>query len=246
MELHVERYGTGKPAVFIHGASGSSLSWYFQKEYLKQFMEVVLLDLPGHGKSSGDGCDRLEECRDAVHSALTSLGLDKCYMVGHSMGGAIAMLFALTYPELLEGLILAATGARLRVFPEILQGILGDKEGTVRKIAELAFSKKAPASLIESGFKEMMKCRKEVIHRDFSSCEQFSVMDRVRRITLPTLILCGGDDLLTPLKYSEFLHAEIPDSKLVRVPDAGHLLMIEKPEPVNRAIEAFVTGKRER
>jgi pimeloyl-ACP methyl ester carboxylesterase len=244
MELHVERHGTGKPVVFIHGASGSSLSWYFQKEYLKQFMEVILLDLPGHGRSTGDGCDRLEECRDAVHSVLTSLGLDKCYMVGHSMGGAIAMLFALTYPELLEGLILVATGAKLRVFPEILQDILRDKEGTVRKIAELAFSKKTPAPLIESGFKEMMKCRKEVIHRDFSSCEQFNAMDRVRRITMPTLILCGGDDLLTPLKYSEFLHAEIPDSKLVRVPDAGHLLMIEKPEPVNRAIEAFVTGNR--
>ena len=243
MKLHVERYGTGKPGVFIHGASGSSLSWYFQKEYLKQFMEVVLLDLPGHGKSSGDGCDRLEESRDAVHSALTSLRLDKCYMVGHSMGGAIAMLFALTYPELLEGLLLVATGAKLRVFPEILQGLLRDKEGTLRKIAELAFSRKTDASVIESGFNEMMKCRKEVIHRDFSSCEQFNVMDRARRIIVPTLILCGGDDLLTPPKYSEFLNAEIPDSKLVRVPDAGHLLIIEKPDPVNRAIEAFVTGE---
>ncbi|MGD0234717.1 MAG: alpha/beta hydrolase [Syntrophorhabdales bacterium] len=240
MDLHVERYGAGKPAVFIHGASGSSLSWYFQKEYLKQFMEVVLVDLPGHGKSSGDGCERLEECRDAVYGVLKNLRLEKCYIVGHSMGGAIAMLFALTYAELLEGLVLLGTGAKLRVFPEILQGILRDKEGTVRKIAELAFSRKTPASVIESGFKEMMKCRKEVIHRDFSSCEQFSVMDRVRRITVPTLILCGGDDILTPPKYSEFLHAEIPDSALVRIPDAGHLLMIEKPEPVNRAIEAFV------
>jgi pimeloyl-ACP methyl ester carboxylesterase len=241
MELHVERHGAGKPVIFIHGASGSSLSWYFQKEYLKQFVEVILLDLPGHGKSPGDGCDRLEECRDGVQSVLKTLGLEKCYLVGHSMGGAIAMLAALTYPELLEGLVLVATGAKLRVFPEILQGILRDKEGTVRKIADLAFSKKAPASVIESGFKEMMRCRKEVIHKDFYSCEHFSVMDRARRITLPTLILCGEDDLLTPPKYSEFLHAEIPDSKLVRIPDAGHLLMIEKPEPVNRAIEKFVT-----
>jgi pimeloyl-ACP methyl ester carboxylesterase len=98
--------------------------------------------------------------------------------------------------------------------------------------------------VIESGFNEMMKCRKEVIHKDFCSCEEFNVMDRVKRITVSTLILCGEDDLLTPPRYSEFLHAEISESKLVRIPDAGHMLMVEKPEPVNRAIEAFVTGKR--
>ena len=245
MDLHIERYGKGKPVVFIHGATGSTSSWYFQKEYLEQSMEVILLDLPGHGKSPGDGCDRLEECRDAVRDGLANLGLGKCTMVGHSLGGAVAMLFALTYPELLEGLVLISTGARLRVLPEILQSILKDKEGTVRRIAEFAFSRKNPASVIESGFKEMMKCRKEVIHSDFSSCEQFNVMDRVRRITLPTLIMCGEDDILTPCKYSEFLHEEISGSRLVRIPDAGHILMAEKPDAVNRAIEAFVAGTSE-
>jgi len=70
-------------------------------------------------------------------------------------------------------------------------------------------------------------------------------MDRAGRITIPTLIVCGEDDILTPVKYSEFLEREIRGSKLVRVPDAGHLLMIEKPEPVNRAIEEFVIKESE-
>ena len=243
MDIYVERHGAGKPVVFIHGASGSTFSWYFQKEHLKKSMEVILLDLPGHGKSSGDGCDRLDECKEAVHEALKKASIEKCHMVGHSMGGALAMLFALTYPGLLEGLVLVSTGARLRVFPEILEGILKDKESTVRRIAGLAFSRKAPPSLVEAGFKEMMKCRQEVIYNDFYSCEQVDLMDEVKRIKLPTLILCGEDDLLTPPKYSAFLHAEIADSKFVRVPDAGHILMLEKPEAVNRAIEEFVIGK---
>ncbi len=244
MRLHLERHGAGKPVVFIHGASGSATSWYFQKEYLKQFMEVILLDLPGHGKSAGEACGRLEECRDAVRESLSSLGLTKYYMAGHSMGGAIAMLFALAYPESLDGLILIGTGARLRVFPEILEGILQDKEGTIRKIAQFAFSAKTPAPVVEAGIAEMMKCSKEVIHGDFASCEQFDVMQSVSAITAPTLILCGDDDLLTPVKYSEFLHKKIDNSRLVRIPDAGHLVMIEKPEPVNRAIQEFVNRER--
>jgi pimeloyl-ACP methyl ester carboxylesterase len=244
MDIHVERHGMGRPIVFIHGASGSSLSWYFQKEHLKRLMEVVLLDLPGHGQSPGEGLGRIEDARDVLYGAATKLDLGKFFLVGHSMGGAIAMLFALTHPELIEGLILVATGARLRVLPEILEGILKDKEATVRRITELAFSSKAHPAIVENGFKEMMKCKEEVIYSDFYSCEQFSLMGRVKEINTPTLILCGEDDLLTPPKFSEYLKAEIPDSRLVRIPDAGHILMVEKPDPVNKAIETFVLENR--
>lgn len=244
MDIHVERHGKGKPVVFVHGASGSSFSWYFQQEYLKRSIEVILLDLPGHGQSPGEGLARIEDAREVVHDVITELGFEKCFLVGHSMGGAIAMLLALTYPELLEGLVLVATGARLRVLPEILDGLLKDKEAALRRITGLAFSSKSHPALVENGFNEMMKCKKEVIYSDFSSCEEFSLMGRVKEINTSTLILCGEDDLLTPPKFSEYLKAEIPDSKLVRVPDAGHILMVEKPDAVNKAIEAFVLENR--
>lgn len=98
MNLHVERYGSGQPVVFVHGATGSTLSWYFQREYLQRFVEVILFDLPGHGRSPGDGCERLEECRDALYDTLRNMRVQKLFMAGHSMGGALAMLFALAHP----------------------------------------------------------------------------------------------------------------------------------------------------
>ena len=169
------------------------------------------------------------------------LNIEKCYLAGHSMGGAIAMSFALTYPELLKGIVLICTGARLRVLPAILEGVISDKEATVRMIMmEYAFSRTASQVMKEDGFKEMMKSSAEVIYQDFAACDRFNALGSLGAITVPSLIICGNNDVLTPLAYSEYMHKKIPGSDLTIVEDAGHMVMIEKPEAVNQAIEAFV------
>ena len=241
MNLNVEIYGTGEPIVFIHGVGGSSQYWYYQKEYLKNFMKVVLIDLPGHGKSTGDACKTIEEARDTVHNAILELGIDNFYLAGHSMGGGITMSFALTYPELLKGIILICTGAKLRVFPTILNEILGNKEATVRMIMmDYAFSKKTPQKMKDKGFMDMMKSSAETIYHGFSACDKFSVIDSLSKIALPAMIIGGKDDLLTPPTFSEYLHRKIKGAELVIVEDAGHMVMIEQPDAVNKAIEGFV------
>jgi pimeloyl-ACP methyl ester carboxylesterase len=244
MNIHAERYGKGEKIIFIHGAGGNARSWYFQKEYLKASMEVILIDLPGHGNDAeGTGCDTLEGYIKYVHEVIRELGIDKCYIAGHSMGGAIAMSFALSSPDMLKGMILITTGAKLRVFPEILEGLKRDKERAVRDIMDLAFSKKAPAALKENGFKDMMKCKAEVIHGDFFACEGFNLMDSVNKIKTPALIICGNDDILTPPKYSGYLHKQIEGSVLVTIEDAGHMATLEKPNEVNKAIREWIASR---
>lgn len=240
MDIHLERYGAGEKVLFIHGAGGSGQLWYLQRQYLAKSMEVILVDLPGHGKSGGEGCTHIDEYRDAIARLLDAEGIKKVVLGGQSMGGAIAMSFALAYPERLTGLILLGTGAKLKVFPEILEGLLKNKKKAVTTIVEYAFSKKSPAPVIRAGFQEMMKARKKVIYGDFLSCQGFDVMESLKTIETPTLVLCGTDDFLTPPKFSEFIHREIKNSRLVMIQDAGHLLMLEKPDEVNKAIEVFV------
>jgi pimeloyl-ACP methyl ester carboxylesterase len=244
MEAKIERYGAGENVLFIHGAGGSTKSWFYQMEYLKTSVEVMLIDLPGHGRArDSDGCTSIDEYRDSVSRALKSSGVDGCYMVGHSMGGAIAMLCAISFPDIVKGIILVGTGARLRVFPEILEGIMKDKEKTFRSIMEFAISKNAPDSLKKGCFDEMMKCRAEVVYNDFYACDHFNAMNALNTINTPTLIICGTDDALTPPKYSRHLHESIKVSEFVLIKDAGHMVMLEKPEEVNKAILKFITGR---
>ncbi len=75
MKVHIEREGKGRAIVFIHGAGGSGLNWYFQKESLKASMDVLLIDLPGHGLSSGGPCSSIEEFREACFEALRQAGV---------------------------------------------------------------------------------------------------------------------------------------------------------------------------
>jgi len=79
-----------------------------------------------------------------------------------------------------------------------------------------------------------------VIFNDFKACDGFDIRNRLDRIRVPALILCGADDQLTPTKFSAYLQANIASSRLITIPEAGHLVMIEKPAAVNQAIETFL------
>ncbi len=244
MNINIERCGQGESIIFLHGSAWNTRMWYRQSDSLRSSMEVMLVDLPGHGNSPGDGCDSVEEYRDEVYEAIKGLDVGCCYVAGHSLGGAIAMSLALSYPEVVKGVVLIGTGARLKVLPQILEGVKENKENTINKIIALAFSKKASSALRKDGFDEMMKCNAEVIYKDFNACDRFDIMDSIRSLKTPALIMCGTEDSLTPPKYSRYLNEALPGSGLLLIDDAGHMVMMEKPEEVNRAIEKFVETLR--
>lgn len=226
--------------LFIHGAGGGQYTWSFQKGFFEREFNPIVLELPGHGDSGGDGESEINHYADHVHRFLKALDLPKIFLVGHSMGGAIVQTMALNYPEAIQGIVLVGTGAKLRVLPAILQGIQQDYEEAVRRINELAYSPKAPAHLIEQGMIGMKRCRPEVVYGDFMACDRFDVRKEVNRINLPTLILCGDEDQLTPVKYSQFLHDHIKGSKLEILPGAGHMVMMESPALFNEKLREFI------
>jgi pimeloyl-ACP methyl ester carboxylesterase len=241
MSINVERAGrSDAPAIiFVHGSGGSSATWTMQLRELSEDFHIVAIDLNGHGKSQ----NRAEE--DTVESYLQDIvGIVKQYnkpvIAGHSMGGMLAQLFALRFPDLIGGIILVGTGARLRVASYIFEAIDRDFEEYVEGAANFMFYEKTSADLIEASKKEIRKCRPAITRRDFAACNEFDIMDTVSEISVPTLILVGEQDVLTPVKYSKYLHDMIQNSTMHVIGKAGHSVMLEQPFKFNSYVKGWM------
>ncbi len=229
------------PAVlFLHGAGGTQENWRFQVRHLGPKWHAVAVDLPGHGDSQGDGSCSVAEYRDFAREFLDALRLSRVVLVGHSMGGGIAQSFALAYPDRLAGLVLVGTGARLRVHPDIFAAIHKSVEEAARLISGWAFSSEAMPATVAQGAEAFARNRAAVLRGDFQVCHAFDLTGEIAAIRVPTLVLCGEEDRLTPVKYAQFLQQQIPGATLCIVPGAGHMVMLEKPADVNRALIAFL------
>lgn len=221
--------------LFIHGAGGTHKLWKYQLDF---FDHAIAVDLTGH--DVGAGRNTIDEYVEEVKRFCDENSLRNIVMIGHSMGGGIAQKFAIDYQEYLKAIVLVGTGAKLRVAPKILAAAKKNHCQAIELIIELSFSDKASSEIRKTAAKEMMKIRPEVICGDLEACDKFDVMSRLREIRLPTLIICGLEDQLAPVKYSEYLKNNIPDSRLEIIANAGHRVMLEKPEEVNLRLETFI------
>ena len=239
---HGEDLNSGSPPlVLIHGSGGSRLHWPPQLRRLPNY-RVFGLDLPGHGDSPGEGETTIVGYVEQVVDWLDEQGIELAVLAGHSMGGAIAMTTALENPDRVAGLVLLGTGGRLRVNGEILQASADPIrfEETVEAVITWAFSDQAPEKLVSLAKIRMLETPPGIIHADFVACNQFDICDELPEIQIPTLIICGEQDRLTPLKYAHHLDTEIPESTLVLIEGAGHMVMLERPLEVTAAVEQYL------
>jgi len=241
IEIHYDLTGGGpRTCLFVHGSGGSTMSWIRQLQGLADTTRVVALDLPGHGQSGGEGCSQIEDYVRLVRAFAETAQLGKVVLGGHSMGGAVAQAFALAHPERLDGLILVGTGARLRVLPKIFELLRSDYPEGVRFINGRAFSSSTAQALKDAARARSLETRSHVTIGDYTACNGFDVMERLGALRIPTLVIGGEDDQLTPPKYARYLARTIPGAVLVMVEQAGHYVHLEQPEVVNQAIRAFL------
>ena len=220
--------------VFIHGFGGQAEQWHYQLQKFSIENRVVALDLRGHGLS--DKPSRrydMPQLVDDLETALTLLKVKgKFVMVGHSYGGAIVTEYALKNPERVERLILMATAGEFKLQP-MLKLALRLPIWLLRVIGP--FTRKwlfAPPHVLKGLY--------------FQNMSRWNGWERFRDLQVPTLVIRGNRDLVFERARFEKVTSSIPGAEEADIGASGHLVMLERREAVERAIERFTSGEGQR
>lgn len=228
------------PYVYIHGSGCSKDIWIHQVSEVGGYA----IDLPGHGESPDD--EEISTVEDYAKYVVDFISkkVKKAYIIGHSLGGAVAQMTYLLTKESVLGLVLVGSGARLRVLPEILWGFKNDFKNTAYKSNELLFYEGFNNQDVRDKIlKEILNSGSKICFRDFNACDKFDLLEKYKKgeikIDVPMLCIVGDKDVLTPPKYAYFF-GDVVGARVEVIKDAGHMVMLEKPEEVNGVLIDFL------
>lgn len=225
----------GRPAVLlVHRAGSSSWAWHEHLEALGPELRAVALDLPGHGESPGPALGSIEAMADVAAAAMERLSLGRAIVAGHSMGGAVALALALRRPELVAGVLLVSSGARLRVAAPLLEAVRSPSGVPPALMASVVFSRGTPREVVDRHLSRLFDAPPAVVAADMEACDRFDAEPSLPTLAAPLRLLVGSDDVLTPPRLSRRLAERVPQTSTeVRViAGAGHMLPLEQPEIV--------------
>jgi pyruvate dehydrogenase E2 component (dihydrolipoamide acetyltransferase) len=246
--LRYLKRGEGEqPAILIHGFGGDLNSWLFNHQDLAEKRAVYALDLPGHGGSSKQvGSGTVSEFAKVLEMFMDASGLGRAHLVGHSIGGAVALEFALTRPERCLSLVLiASAGLGAEIDSEYINGFLaaGRRKDLKPYIEKLfADSKLVGRQIVEDVLRykrlDGVEAALRKIAGEFCRGGQQVVIlrDRLSELPVPVLVIWGTEDHILPVSHAEGLSANV---KTEVFPGNGHMVHMESAAKVNRLIQAF-------
>jgi pimeloyl-ACP methyl ester carboxylesterase len=249
----------GQRLVFLHGLSGSISTWQMVMGELADRYRVAAIDLPGHGQSDKPDPSTFDYAvpsfANSIAAAIRNANLGPAIVVGHSLGGAVALQLALEHADSVLGLVLVnSAGLGSEISPDLLA--LMDQEpgpGTARALLQLFFEDQA--LVLDRGVDEMAqgqlseggwKAQRATAAAAFSSNGQtIDALNRLSEITTPTLILWGAKDRLMPVDHAIHAAGMMPDATLKLLPAIGHVPQVEAATAVSHAIDRFARSLSE-
>jgi pimeloyl-ACP methyl ester carboxylesterase len=238
--IYVDDAGRGEcPVVFLHSLAGTTSQWQPQLEHVRKDGCAIAMDLRGHGRSDppDNGDYSLDAAADDLKAVVDALGLDQMVLVGHSMGGGVAVVFAATHPYLVRGLMLVDPVGDQRLALEEMQGFMHALESPaydefIREYWKSIAGDNLPVR--EQVMRDLDRTPRAAVLGMLYSLSRTNLTNALREYPGPKLAV------VTPHNDFPFsLHRVDPDVQSVVIEGTGHWLQLEKPEEFNRQLDEF-------
>ncbi|MBD2435149.1 MULTISPECIES: alpha/beta fold hydrolase [Fischerella] len=255
IELFYNIHGTGEPLLLIAGFDSDSLSWSVLMPFLVKHYQVIRFDNRGVGQSSAPNSPySIQQMAADTIALLEYLKISQVYVVGHSMGGQIAQELTLAQPEIVQSLILLSSWAKGDSKFQAIMELFGDLPSKLdpllyqTTLLPWLFSDRfyATPGAIEQIVNQIRKYpflpESYALYHQSRAILNSDTFERLASIEVPTLVMVGEQDIVTPIKFSEHLAQGIPNAELVILEQVGHACFIESPEIVAQEMLKFLTN----
>lgn len=230
--------------VLIHGAGMDHCAWAHQSRALAQGGFAVLApDLPGHGRSGGAPLTTVAALADWVAALLDAVGVARAQIVGHSLGGLVALEFAARHGDRCDRLVVLGGAAALPVHADLLNAARDNVGAAIDMIVGWGFARPlAPSpvpglSLTALARALLGRAAPGVLHADLAACATYGDGERAAAsIGVPTVLIHGGADRMAGLKTAQALAAQVAGARLEVIGNAGHMVQMEAPGAVLAAL----------
>ena len=248
--------GDGEPVALLNGVMMTGQSWVFQTSALRRRRRCLLHDFRGQLLSDKpEEPWALEDHAEDLRALLDHLGIERCHLLGTSYGGEVGMIFALRWPDRIRTLTVISSVSEVgpeldRVVAGWAEAALSAPETLYRLSVPDNFSPgfvEANPDVIRQGEERLAACPADFFPAFARLVDAFRALDLtadLHRIACPTLVLVGELDALKPPEYSRRIAERIPGAELLLIPDAGHAVILEKPQEINTAVLGFLEKHR--
>jgi len=240
-------FDASMPAVvFLHGAGMDHSVWALHSRWFAHHGHAVLVpDLPGHGRSFGRPLASVAEMADWTAALIAASGAARATLIGHSMGALVALELAARHPEMVSALGLIGIAATMKVGRDLLKAAEANEPASMDMVSLWGLGPaaaigqcRAPGLWMLGYARRLIEAnRPGVLFAGLAACDRYEDgLAAAARINVPATLILGERDLMTPLRGGEALAAGLPNSRLVILRDAGHMMMIERPDDVLMAL----------
>jgi pimeloyl-ACP methyl ester carboxylesterase len=236
--------------VFVHGAANDHSVFALQSRYFAHHgRNVLAVDLPGHGRSSGAPLDSVETIADWIARLLDATGVREAALVGHSLGALVALEAAARFPTRISRIALLGPAVPMTVSEALLDAARADDHVAFELIAGWSHSAGKQLGgnpvpglwMMGNALRLMERSRPGALHVDLRACNEYANgIAAAGAVRCPALLIVGARDLMAPPKAAQALVNALAEKRVVTLPDCGHAMMAEQPDAVLDALAAFL------